>query len=657
MFALAAGLGLGILIYGFVRVVEGDASGGLARAVALALLVGALLGLAFMVGIKLALRQAAYDLHNYAVDLTDTQLPPLVSLNGDEVVYMRETLAQALAYVPRPEIFPLLADDLAAAPDLNAQLAAAARHAGQHLPVIGALLLLLDAERSVLYPEVVCGEASVAPDMAIDLYASAIGRALQERRPALYSGLEAADMLPVRAAGAIGTSLYCLPLLVRGQAFGVLALLLPGSEIRLNEEQRNFARAVADLFTLAAQGGMHRRLFEREGDRLAAFEQLGALIDGSERFDRALEQVLRVAARVTDSAHGSLLLLEPDESRVRLRITLKAGDVLPLSVTAGPILRHGLAGWALRERRADIIEDTERDTRWLPVPGLDDMRSAMIVPLLYGERILGLLTMADQAPRHYSRRSLAMAAALAAHAVTILARQQREELVEPDAASLARRLFEGRLAPGALADLVADRPALVQALGPWRGQVVVLYAGLRGAERAAERLAADQLLDEVITPFVTELSAIIHDNAGFVIRHEDGGLLAIFGYPRALPDDRARAVRAALAAQTTVRRLRGRWRNQFGCELAVSIGLAQGEASAGVIGEAPFQSLNMLGAALRDARRLQQLARPDEVIVGDMPGAAVGSEDGISLEPLAPLTMADGEPPRPIFRLSPGRAS
>lgn len=655
-YALAAGLGLGIFIYGFVRLVEGGSAETSARAILLALLVGALLGLAFVVAIKLALRQAAYDLHNHAIDLTDAQLPTPVAITGDEVIYMRETLAQALAYVPRPELFPQLAADLASAGELGEALSATARHLGQHLPVQGALLLLLDAERSVLYPEVSCGAANVGRDVAIDLYASAIGRALLERRPALYSGLEARDMLPVRAAGGEGSSFYCLPLLVHGQPLGVLCVILPGADVRLNDEQREFARAVADMFTLAAQGGMHRRLFEREGDRLAAFEQLGTLIAGSERFDHALEQVLLVAARVTDSAHGSLLLLDPDETRVRVRITLKGGDVLPLSVMAGPILKHGLAGWALRERRADIIEDTERDTRWLPLPGLDDMRSAMVVPLLYGERILGLLTLADQAPRHYSRRSLALAAALAAHAVTILARQQREELVEPGAAALARRLFEGRLDPTTLAALASDSAALERLINPWRGQVVALYAGIRGAERASDQLGPDLLLDEVISPCVAELSALIHEHAGFVAHHDDGGLLAIFGYPIAQADDRPRAVRAALAAQVVARRLRGRWRNQFGCDLAVSIGLAQGEATAGIVGGEPYPALNVIGPAVRDARRLQQLARADEVIVGDMPGAALGVEAGFSLEPLAPLTMADGEPPRPIFRLVPARA-
>jgi len=650
-FAMAAGLGLGVLIYGFVRVVEGEGTS-IELAVPLALLVGGLIGLAFMVGIKLALRQAAYDLHNYAVDLTDAQLPTPVAITGDEVVYMRETLSQALAFVPRPEVFPLLADDLAAAPDLPAQLAAVAHYVGQHLPVSGALLLLLDAERSVLYPEASCGAASVGRDVAIDLYASAIGRALQERRPALYSGLEAGDMLPVRAAGGAPSSIYCLPLLVRNQPLGVLALALPIADIRLNDEQRGFARAVADLFTLAAQGGMHRRLFEREGDRLAAFEQLGALIADSERFERALEQVLRVAARVTDSAHGSLLLLDADETRVRVRITLKAGDVLPLSVTAGPILKHGLAGWALRERRADIIDDTERDTRWLPVPGLDDMRSAMVVPLLYGERILGLLTLADPAPRHYSRRSLALAAALAAHAVTVLARQQREELVEPGEAAVARRLLEGRLAPGRLAELAADPAALARALDPWRGPVIALYVGLRGLDAAVERLPAADLLDELLAPWAAELSAAVHQQSGMIARQDDGGLLAVFGYPLAHPDDRARALRAALEAQTIARRMRGRWRNQFGCELAASVGLAMGEAVAGPVGEPAGPEFVILGAAVRDARRLQQLARPDEVIVGDMAGEA-----GFALEPLAPLTMADGEPPRPIFRLAPGRAA
>jgi class 3 adenylate cyclase len=650
--ALAAGLCLGVFVYGFASLVAGAPPLAPARNLPAILLVGLLVGLALAVAMRLALRQAAYDLYNHAVALTDAAIAA-PARGADELVAMREILREALASVPRNEALPRLARELALVADERGALEAAVKQIAEHMPIQGALLLTLDGERGTLTPRAATGLGLLARPVALDVEKTALGRALREGRAATYSDLQVREILPLKHDRGVVT-LFSLPQTVGRQPVGMLCLLAAGSDIRLSEEQRAFAQGVADMLLLAVQNRVHRGLFERESDRLVAFEQLGALLAGSERLELALEQVLRVAARVTDSQHGSLLLLDADESRVRYRITLKQGDVLPLSVTVGPILRHGLAGWALRERRADIIEDTERDARWLPVPGLGDMRSVLVVPLLYGERALGVLTLADPTPRHYSRRSLALTSALAAYAVTLLARGQYEEMVSPGQATLARKLFEGHVAGDDLGALLADAAATERVIGPRTHEAVALFVGLAGLERAEGQLGPDRLVAEVLTPFADELAAIAYEHHGYVASRDEAGLLLVFGYPDAHGDTRMRAMRAATAVQSIARRLRGRWRSQLGCDLSLSAGLALGTIVAGAVGEGPFHSVALIGAAVREAARLQRLARADEVLVADNLVASLGGESVFQLEPLAPL-LNGGAIAHTIYRLSPGR--
>lgn len=653
-FALAAGLGLGVFVYGFTRLITGAPPASLAAGLGPALLVGLLIGLALCVAVKLALRQAAYDLHNYAVALTATTLPDPVPIIGDDVVYMRETLHQALAFVPRPEALPQLARTLGAVPDEDAALAAAGEHIAAHLPVQGAILLTLDAERQVLVSTASWGLGRLAGPVAFEMEETTIGRALAEGRASTYSGLQVREVLAL-SRGPAAVTLFCLPQELRGSPFGTLCLVAEGAEVRLSDEQHTFAQAVADLLVLGVQSGVHRRLFERETARLLAFERLGGLLASSEHLERALEQVLRMAAGVTDSAHGSLLLLEADESRVRYRVTLKQGDVLPLSVTVGPILKHGLAGWALRERRADIVDDTERDTRWLPLPGLGEMRSALVVPLLYGERALGVLTLADPTPRHYTRRSLAVISALAAYAVTILTRGQYEEMNAPGYATTVRRVFDGHIAPQDLDMLRADPAAMARVLRPEAREVAALCVGIAGLERVELRIGAEALLAEVITPFIAELSAVVHGQHGYIARHDDGAVLVLFGYPNTSGDTRMRAMRAAQGVQLMARRLRGRWRSQVGAELTISAGLAAGPVVVGVAGDGRYQEIAALGRPIREARRIQRLARSDEVLVAETLAAGLGPETIFPLEPLPPLTTGDSPEPHTVYRLSSGR--
>lgn len=652
-FALAAGLGLGVLVYGFARVASGAPPATLAEGLPAALLVGLLIGLSLCVAVKLALRQAAYDLYNHAVALTDTALPAPVALVGDDVVYMRATLSQALAYVPHPEDLPQLAREVSSAADDEAALTAAAARLAAHLPVQGAILLVLDGEREALIPLADWGLGELAQRVTLILEETAIGRALVEGRATTYSGLQVREVLPLRR-GPAAITLFCLPQLLRGQPFGTLCLIAEGAEVRLSDEQRAFAQGVADLLMLGIQNSVHRRLFERETARLVAFERVGGVLTADESLEQALEQVLRIAASVTDSEHGSLLLLEADERHVRYRVTLKQGDVLPLSVTAGPILKHGLAGWALRERRADIVEDTERDTRWLPIPGLDSMRSVLVVPLLYGERALGVLTLAAPIPRHYTRRSLALTSALAAYAVTVLARGQYEEMTAPHGSAVAHRVFDGRIDAADLEQLRADEQATERALDPGLREAAALFVAIGGLERAEAQLEPPLLLAEVITPFLAELSAVVHAHHGYLAQQHDGGALALFGYPDTQGDARLRAVRAARSLQLVAQRLRRRWRSQLACDLGVSAGLAVGPVAAGLVGDGRTPEIALVGGPIREARRVQRLARPDEVLVADSFVVALG--DGVAeLEALPPLRAANGAAPRTIYRLTPGK--
>lgn len=653
-YSLVGGLAMGVLIVGLVRVFDLSMIATVEGLVLLALLAGALIGSGLVLAIKLALRQAATSLYTFATDLTATTLAPPPGLSGDEVVYIRDTLASAVAQVPRPGAYPQIAQDLAAAFDPPAALAIAATQIAAHAPIQGAILLLLDAERGLLYPATTWGQASLPANVSLDMRETAIGRALQEQRTTVYSGAQVRELLPL-LVGPESMTLFCMPLLVRGQPFGTLCLIIAGNDGRLNDEQRAYIRSIGDMLTLSLQSAMHRTLFDRENDRLSAFEQLGRSLDRSERFEVALEEVLRVAARVTDSVHGSLLLLEPDESQVRYRITLKEGDVLPLSVTAGAILKHGLAGWALRERRADIVDDTERDTRWLPVPGLGEMRSVLVVPLLYGERALGVLTLADPIPRHYSLRSLALASALAAYAVNILARMQHDAMIENGNVAFARRLFEGRISADDLNRLLADSAAIERVLASQTRFAVALFVGIRGLDRLDKCLSADQVLAKVITPYLSELSAVIHNYHGYVEHHDDGNLLAVFGFPAIHGDSRTAALKAALEVQGVVRRLRGRWRAQTHCDLMLSAGVASGAITSGLVGAERYQSYTLLGDAIREARRLQQLARADEVLVADGLVADLGSESLFEFEQLAPFHAGNGSGARVVYRLAAAR--
>jgi class 3 adenylate cyclase len=651
-YVLVAGIALGLLAYAFLRLLEPALPRSPEWVVLASLLFGLLVGLSMTLAVKLALRQAAHELHSYALDLTGTDLPALTpALTGDEIAYLHAILKQVLASVPQPEVYPQLAGDLVRIQDFDDAIQVAAQHLARHIPLTGALLLELDVERDLLLPVARYGNLYLAPNTSFDMAESAIGQALRERRTAHYNSLQVADLIPLRGTSG-PLSLYSVPLYERDQPFGTLCLFSAGADLRLSDAQLAFTRTMTDILMVALQRVMYRHMFERENRRLSGFEQLGTALVTGASFDGILRQVLQAAAKITGSQHGSLLLLNADCTDVRHRVTLKEGDVLPLNVVAAPILKHGLAGWVIREKRADLIDDTELDGRWLPLPGLDTMRSALAAPLLVDGQLVGVLTLADPSLRHYSRRSLAIASILASYAASILVQLEQRRAEHPLAAPM-RRLFVGRIDPRDLEELLKDEYVLDQMSTVRDHAALVIRVGVRGLERLEPTLTAEAQIKRVIEPFMTALTDAVYAFQGYVARRDEHGVTAVFGYPLAVGDDRVRGLRAALAMQAALRRLRGEWRRASGIDLVTGIGIAYGSVTMGVVGNEHYQRLVMLGSPVREAHRLQQLARVDEILAGSEVVADLQLEGLARLESLAPLTLQADSAAKLVYRVGP----
>src|SRR5215207_1598237 len=127
-----------------------------------------------------------------------------------------------------------------------------------------------------------------------------------------------------------------------------------------------------------------------------------------------LRSALLAAAQSTGARHATALLLDQQAQHIRYRVALDSGNLAPLELIAKPMMRSGLAGWVARERVAALIADTEQDARWLPGPGLGDLRSAIVAPLLLGTRMLGMITLGHETPGHFSNDHLRLLEVLCA---------------------------------------------------------------------------------------------------------------------------------------------------------------------------------------------------------------------------------------------------
>ena len=82
-----------------------------------------------------------------------------------------------------------------------------------------------------------------------------------------------------------------------------------------------------------------------------------------------------------------------------------------------PVLDQGLAGWVLRKRQPVLISDTSGDERWLRRDDDDRLKtgpkSAICIPLMAGEQMVGVLTLVHSIPNFFKQDHLELLQAIA----------------------------------------------------------------------------------------------------------------------------------------------------------------------------------------------------------------------------------------------------
>jgi adenylate cyclase len=180
-------------------------------------------------------------------------------------------------------------------------------------------------------------------------------------------------------------------------------------------------------------------------------------------------------------------------------------------------------------------------------------------------------------------------------------------------------LFRQYLSPDVAASLLADPEQA--ALGGSIVEVTALFADLRGFTTFSEQVDPGEIVTMLNRYHGVAVPCIL-DNGGTVVQFVGDALLALFNAPARQPDHAVRAVKAGLGLQVAVDRIaegRPGWPR-------FRVGINTGDALVGNIGSETLRGFNAMGDAVNVAARLQTLAQPGQVVVGDATMGQLGPD-------------------------------
>jgi len=147
-----------------------------------------------------------------------------------------------------------------------------------------------------------------------------------------------------------------------------------------------------------------------------------------------------------------------------------------------------------------------------------------------------------------------------------------------------------------------------------RKLVTVLFADVTGSTELGEQLDPERLRSLLATYF-SAMSAAIASWGGTVEKFIGDAIVAVFGVPVVREDDAGRALQAALEMLARLEALNKDFQERHGVTLRIRIGVNTGEVIAPM--GAGAEQLIVTGDAVNVAARLEQVAEPGTVLVGE----------------------------------------
>jgi len=181
-----------------------------------------------------------------------------------------------------------------------------------------------------------------------------------------------------------------------------------------------------------------------------------------------------------------------------------------------------------------------------------------------------------------------------------------------------------------------------------RRVVTVMFADIIGSTPLAARMDPEDMR-AILTGYFNLMTQQLRKHGGTVEKYIGDAVMAVFGTPITHEDDPDRAVRAALdmqAALTTFNEQRQLF-DSTAIRLQMRIGINTGEVAAPSNEQHHRHDFLITGDAVNVAARLQQVAAPDTILVGER--TYLATRGVFDFRPLSPMQLKGKPEPLPSY--------
>jgi len=362
------------------------------------------------------------------------------------------------------------------------QIYTAVHKAAQRLmPVESFVISLLDEETNEIEGVYLVDDEKRAPITRIPRDQGLSGQVITSGQPLLLHGAETVENIGSVVYGKPDTplSILAVPMTLSGRTVGMLSAQSYQPNV-YTEDDLQILSTLANQAAVAIQNGrlfneterLARELEMRVVERTAQLQReqqntetllrILTEVSASLDLDRALNRTLALLNDAIGAEQGTIMLLNAEDNLLHFRAGYGylsdkvSGEGRGFKLKIG----EGLAGWVVERREPALINDLINDPRWVKTSASSrEHRSAIAMPLLVAEDVIGVLMVFHRRPSYFSAELLNMVKAIAGQVAVAINNAHLYELIRDQAerlGSMLRREQEDASRSQAILEAVAD---------------------------------------------------------------------------------------------------------------------------------------------------------------------------------------------------------
>ncbi|HQY64272.1 MAG TPA: adenylate/guanylate cyclase domain-containing protein [Polyangiaceae bacterium] len=369
---------------------------------------------------------------------------------------------------------------------------------------------------------------------------------------------------------------------------------------------------------------------------------------GLERdLDKLLHKILLSLFKFVKADRGVILMKEEDGSLQPRATHRRDGTDKPIEVSS-TILNH-----VTTERTGVLTHDASMDFAGAKGKSmiLNRISSAIVVPLLHEQEVLGALWLDSEMLAQFQQKDLELITAVGNQASmfienTLLAKKIEQEIV-------SRERFSRLLSPNVAEQILSGKLEIKKG-GISIPDCTVFNSDIRGFTSMSEGAPAGAILD-LLNEYFEQMVEQIFRYEGTLDKFMGDGIMAFWGAPVLRPDDAVRSVQCALDQMEALGRFNRRLIDEDHPPLAVGIGIHTGPLVAGYVGSSKALSYTVIGDTANTSARLCGAALAGQIIISESTLSRLGSR--FEYEELPAAHLKGKEKPLRIFNVKRERLS